>query len=99
MNSPRPSLANAANAAPPPRQEHGGAATYPIGPVGPTSTAGLEAGLQPAPQYRPRVAVRALSPSLPTAYSQTAHEVGLRRGLGPSNLTRGRADPNNGVLS
>ena len=33
----------------------------PIRPVGPTPTAGLEAGLQRAPQSPPRVAVRALS--------------------------------------
>jgi len=34
----------------------------PIRPVGPTPTAGLEAGLQGAPQYRPRVAARPLAP-------------------------------------
>jgi hypothetical protein len=34
----------------------------PIRPVGPTPTAGLEAGLRGAPQYQPRVAARSLSP-------------------------------------
>lgn len=35
---------------------------FPIKPVGPPSTAGLEAGLRGAPQYRPPIAVRPLSP-------------------------------------
>lgn len=93
-----------------------------IRPVGPPSTAGLEAGLRRAPQSPPRMAVRAFYPLIspqwgspavtrcrarpdvedqgaaaphsnrPTAYSQTALEVGLSARPQSMDLTRGRAE-------